>query len=108
VSKPPAQVLCTFVACRLLHRLTVPGSNTQQQQQQVVTPNEFLRAAKLDNVNLPDLLIRQHNDHLVFKVAGYADEVAGTAAAVAAAAQGPTTLAQAVRRQDAVPTVRTP
>jgi hypothetical protein len=72
-------------------------------QQQVITPNDFLRASKLDHINLPELLFHQHEHHLVFKVAGYADEVA--AAAASAAQQQPATLTAAVNRHAKASTV---
>lgn len=42
----------------------------------MLLPNEFLRACKLSNVNIPKLLSELKEDHLVFKISGFADTLA--------------------------------
>ena len=53
------------------------GNGVQAAQQQTVfTPDEFLAACKLTNVNLLNVVHGLEHDHLVLKVAGYADTLA--------------------------------
>jgi hypothetical protein len=54
--------------------------------QRVFTPNEFLQAAKLAHADLPGVVHALSADHLVHKVAGYADTLSRTSAAAAAPA----------------------
>ena len=50
-------------------------------RQTVYKPNDFLIASKLANVNLLEVVHALEQDHLVHKVAGYADTLARSAAA---------------------------
>lgn len=46
------------------------------EEQAVYTPDDFLAACKLTNVNLLDIVHALEQDHLVLKIAGYADTLA--------------------------------
>lgn len=39
-------------------------------------PNEFLKSCKLSNLNIPRLLAELKEDHLAFKISGFADTLA--------------------------------
>ena len=61
------------------------------------TPNEFLTAAKLANVNLPEVVRALSAGHLVHKVAGYADTLMRAAHATGSSA---TSLGEAIADQE--------
>jgi hypothetical protein len=52
------------------------GESKSRDRSRVMLPNEFLRACKLTNLNIPKLVSEMQEGHLVFKVAGHADTLA--------------------------------
>lgn len=91
-----------------------PLSNTDKQgskvgctQSIVLLPNEFLRACKLSNVNIPKLLLELKEDHLVFKISGFADTLAKRHAQDGAASMAENIAAQQSGKDEKVDTAAT-